>query len=94
MNRPREYIIVIQDSRGYPGNRGQLDPAPPDGPEPAMLRSVVLVDDYDHLKERYENLRRLIDRAMPVLAGTSMGNNIIRELQVMEGIGDGRTDSD
>ncbi len=56
MNRPREYIIVIQDPRGYPGSRGQLDPAPPDGPEPAMLRSVVLVDDYDCLKVKYESL--------------------------------------
>lgn len=48
---PRRYIAVIQDERGYPGPGAHLDPAPPDGPKPPQVVTVVKADDYVRLRE-------------------------------------------
>lgn len=46
----RRYITIIQDEHGYPP-LGELDPAPPDGPKPPVVHTVVLADEYDRLSE-------------------------------------------
>jgi hypothetical protein len=47
----RRYITVVQDPRGYPSNTADLDPAPPEGPEPPMVYSVVKADDFERLEK-------------------------------------------
>jgi hypothetical protein len=46
----RRYIAVVQDPRGYPPP-GELDPAPPEGPDQPVIHSVVLAEEYDRLRE-------------------------------------------
>lgn len=42
----RRYIAVVQDARGYP-SAGDLENAPPDGPEQPMLYTVVKADEHE-----------------------------------------------
>jgi hypothetical protein len=54
----RRYLAVLQDHRGYPSSEDELDPAPPEGPEPPILIQVVKADEHDAEVERLrEELR-------------------------------------
>jgi len=53
----RRFLAVIQDERGYPATGMDLDPAPPDGPKPPMVLSVVKADDYEALESENRWLR-------------------------------------
>lgn len=53
----RRYLAVVQDPRGYPAPGGELEPAPPEGPAPPVMHSVVLADDFERVeRERDEGL--------------------------------------
>lgn len=62
----RRYLAVIQDPRGY---ADELEPAPPEGPIPVVVHTVVLLDDYKQVKAERDRLQATLD-ALTAKGGT------------------------
>jgi hypothetical protein len=58
----RRYVAVVQAAEGYPAPGAPLESAPPDGPAPPVLHSVVLADEYEALAAEAERLRAALTR--------------------------------
>lgn len=56
----RRYLAVVQAAEGYPAPGEPLEAAPPDGPAPPILHSVVLADDYEELQRTAKGLRHAL----------------------------------
>jgi hypothetical protein len=52
----RRYIAVVQAAEGYPARGAALEQAPPDGPAPPVIHSVVLEDDFAALESQVDGL--------------------------------------
>ncbi len=63
----RRYLTIIQDPAGYPAPGEPLEPAPPDGPAPPVMHSVVLADDYEALLAALERLRDERNALRPIV---------------------------
>jgi hypothetical protein len=56
----RRYIAVVQAPGGYPGPDDPLEAAPPEGPAPPMLHTVVMEAEYEAIEKDRDRLRALI----------------------------------
>ena len=66
--QPRRYVAVLQDPRGYPAPGQPPEDAPPDGPFPLTVVSVVKADD--HEREQQRAFYRGWTQAMELIEGS------------------------
>lgn len=63
MAAARRYLAVVQAAEGYPGPDDPREAAPPDGPAPPVLHTVVLEADYEALEAENAELRVRLSQA-------------------------------
>lgn len=77
LSAPRRYLAIVQDPRGYPPRDAELDPAPPEGPAPPVIHSVVLEVDYDAMEilfaQRAQALEDLLEEITDRRASSAPG---------------------